>query len=81
MKRRTKKLRVIPEPLPGTASVLSVLSDGPVVQSEGDTDFVCGSCGHLLLKAVASDQVRNLVVHCSRCKAFNAVMPGGKTAN
>ncbi len=66
------KLRVIPEPEPGTRSVL-VSEDVQVIMT-GELKGVaydCGSCGLPVIKGVMPGQVRNIVIRCTGCGAYN----------
>jgi hypothetical protein len=67
-------LRVVPEPAEGTAAVLKS-ADGvarPFMKGTSTGhDYVCGSCGAVLLEAMARGQVQQLILHCAACGAYN----------
>jgi hypothetical protein len=67
-----QKARIIPEPAPGTRTVLDQQAL-TVAVSSGDVDYLCGSCGVLLLQGMVRDAALNLVVKCPRCGAFNDI--------
>ncbi len=68
----TIKLTVIPEPKPGTASILSP-TVSPAIRSEGDMNYDCGSCGTRLLESVTYKQVMNMAIKCPKCSAHNEI--------
>lgn len=70
---RTIRMVVIPEPEPGTRSVLLLEGAGTIVMSgEGPpTTLVCGNCMAPLARGIRVDQIRNVVLRCNRCKRFN----------
>ncbi len=70
------KMEIIPEPTPGTASVL-VGSMAPVIRGEGPADYVCGGCRTVLCEAIVPGQVQHLVFKCPGCGAFNRVNAPG----
>lgn len=71
--KRTYKMRVIPEPAPGTRGVLMPGFKGPVLTSFGPLSYTCGACEAVLLKDMDFKQVKNAVVKCGGCGAFNEI--------
>ena len=65
-----QRAKVIAEPPAGTRSVIDskVL---PVAVSSGDVNYLCGSCGVLLIQGLIGGQFNNLVIKCPKCGAFN----------
>lgn len=45
----------------------------PAITGKGENDYVCGTCGSTLMQHVRYTQVRDLVLHCSRCGSTNEV--------
>lgn len=69
-------LKVIPEPDPNTRSVFIYKGEGTVI-FEGDSANVeqcCGSCGAPLTIGVPPERIRNLVLKCNACGAFNETL-------
>ncbi len=66
-----KKLRVIPEPAPGTrAMIVSPLA--PAISGLGSEDFSCGNCDKLLITGIgASVSFESVVIKCPACGACN----------
>lgn len=62
-------MKVIPEPRPKIRSVL-VPQQIPVMKGGGNADMVCGKCGSVLLEGMIGP-VRDLVVKCPKCGAYN----------
>jgi hypothetical protein len=69
----TRPMAVIPEPAPNTRSVIVPTFKGPVIQSEGPLSYACGQCSATLLSNVDYKQVRDIVVKCFACGAFNEI--------
>jgi predicted RNA-binding Zn-ribbon protein involved in translation (DUF1610 family) len=66
--RRKVSLRVLTAPPVGAA----VIAAPPLLTASDQTiDFTCGNCGTALLQA-DENQVHNLVIHCSKCGAYNS---------
>ena len=69
----TKKAKVIPEPAPGTRSVLVITGQFAAIQGDGDQSYVCGSCGFVFVKDVNRGQIINMVFKCPTCDSFNEI--------
>jgi hypothetical protein len=70
--KRRVRLRVIPEPSPGTRSILRVGGKGTVLmKGGGDAILECGNCGVPLLVDVWVSHVRGIVAVCPSCESFN----------
>ena len=67
-----KKASIIPEPAPGTKTIIDqkVL---PIAVSSGDVNILCGSCSSVLFQGMAADTIFNMVVKCPKCGSFNEV--------
>jgi hypothetical protein len=52
-----------------------VLKQGPapLVQRDGDTNYLCGTCSAVLAKHVWMWEVRNVVFRCPQCGANNEI--------
>ena len=73
--RKTRALRLVPEPRPGTPGLVVPVVPGPLVTRDGPFDYACGRCGYVLIKAMAPAELRSAVIKCFRCKACNATAP------
>ena len=64
------KARIIAEPPAGTRAVIDqkVL---PVAVGGGDVNYLCGSCGVLLIQGMTAGRFNDLVIKCPRCNVFN----------
>jgi hypothetical protein len=77
---QTYNLRVIPEPEPGTATVMVLLDDAECFvrgtgAGKGPYTFLCGSCGKpLIIDVRRHDTVSGLVIKCNKCGAFNQTL-------
>jgi hypothetical protein len=75
-KHRKIVLKVIPEPAPETKTVLvpkpNVL---PVIKGVGNIDLLCGSCNEILVEGISEGQIRNIVIRCPKCEAYNEIPP------
>jgi hypothetical protein len=74
MAKQIVKMKVIQKPVDGTASVFmnSTLVDfSPYVAGEGNIDYVCGNCNHVLQKSVNVGQLNNVVLFCPPCGSYN----------
>ena len=70
----TKKLRIIPKPEEGTRSVFVTErtdKDFVYLTGNGTVDFICGNCGHILVKAFNENRIQNLVFCCNQCGKYN----------
>jgi hypothetical protein len=68
-------MKVIPEPASNTRTIVESFSANPVLEGESANQYVCGACGEVLIDHVPHDEIQNIVVRCSKCKAFNEVPP------
>ena len=69
------QMDVIPEPAPGTASVLILTQQGPhaIIEGAGSTNYLCGTCHNIICRSVEHGQIINLVFKCPNCGSFNRV--------
>lgn len=70
----TRQLSVIRKPAEGTRAVFRKADEEPVFRGEGDLSFVCGGCRLPLAVGVDAGQIRNVVMQCPRCKAYNETL-------
>jgi len=66
-------LEVIPEPEKNTRVILVNINKIPVFKGQGDDNYYCGSCGFLLCEKIHRTQIKNIVLKCPGCKAFNEI--------
>jgi len=64
------KLNIISKPREGTRTVIES-KVSPAFKGEGDVDYICGNCGALIAEKVRRGQIRNIVVHCLKCRHYN----------
>ena len=68
------KLEIIPEPKPGVGAVL--VSDVPnmvYMKGPGGDDYVCGSCGQVLVEAMPAKTIQVIVFRCTGCRLHNRI--------
>jgi len=68
----TIKMHVVPPEDLGDRAPLET-PVAPVIIGKGETDYVCGVCGATLMSHVRYAQVRDVLLHCSKCGATNEV--------
>ena len=74
---RLKKMRVIGET--ATKGITVIKPDNPtaipVFRGEGagagDTNFLCGKCGEMLIKEMNESQFSKICIRCPICKSYN----------
>ena len=71
MAKRTHAMRVIPEPAPGSRSVLIPRGRDLALRGGGALSYTCGNCGLVLMKDLMAEQARSFVVRCGKCGAYN----------
>ena len=64
------KLSIIPKPREGSRTVIESKVI-PAFRGEGDVDYLCGKCGATLAEKVRRGQIKNIVVHCPKCRQYN----------
>lgn len=65
------KMQIIPEPAPGTASILQGIQ--VIIKGNGTTNYICGCCGKTICEKVNRGQIVNLVFKCANCNSFNII--------
>jgi predicted RNA-binding Zn-ribbon protein involved in translation (DUF1610 family) len=67
------QMQVIPEPKPGTASVLVTDRPAPFVfiRGPGSANFLCGACQSVLVEGMERGQITEVVFKCPKCGSFN----------
>lgn len=78
MEKTKISLTVIPKPEPNTMSVIEpggefLKEKKPFMQGGGNTDYICGECGWLLLSGIEEGKVKNMVFRCPNCGAYNLI--------
>jgi hypothetical protein len=79
--QESRTIRMSPVPRPGDDRCLVemgsdaspdetvyFIGSGP---TKGHTDYVCGSCGAILVKGVRPGTIQNIVLYCVRSKTYN----------
>lgn len=66
-------LDVIPEPEKNTRAILVINQKTPIFKGNGNDDYCCGSCGFVLCESVFRTQIKNLVLKCPECMAYNEI--------
>lgn len=71
--KRRIPLEVIPEPDPNTRAVFEKINEGTILFQGFDTDIglACGACNAVLAAGMEQEQIKNIVLRCKRCGAFN----------
>jgi hypothetical protein len=66
-------MQVIPEPKPGTASVLIFAKKGKFtfIKSQGSDNYLCGACENVICENVDRGNIINLVFRCPNCDSYN----------
>ncbi|MDD1748642.1 MAG: hypothetical protein LUO89_02090 [Methanothrix sp.] len=67
-------MKVIPEPSPGTASVLVFEKKGrySMMKGEGDDNNLCGNCRNMISDNIPKGMaIKNIVFGCPNCDAIN----------
>ncbi len=69
------RMTVITEPADGRRAVLMRQNlEGHLIQDEGDSTYLCGSCGFALLKDMDNGHVFvDVVFKCPSCESFNEI--------
>jgi phage FluMu protein Com len=74
MPRTKVQLRIIPTPAEGTRTVFVIQGLFPAFSGKGETDFVCGHCGQVLVEGIGGDAViKNIVIKCPKCENYNEI--------
>jgi hypothetical protein len=71
----TGRYRLVLPTIPPPTGPAAVLASGQVIRGEcGDTDLVCGNCGHVIAERLEAGQFKNLVLECPYCVHYNLVV-------
>ena len=68
------QLKTIPAPDPGTRTVIDFDAPGATTMAGTDAavgDLYCGQCGALMVTGMPARNVKNSVIRCKLCRAFN----------
>jgi predicted RNA-binding Zn-ribbon protein involved in translation (DUF1610 family) len=69
---KTIKMKLIKQSDTGNMPVLQPAIDlDAVIKGEGDTNYVCGNCGKVLIEAVNKGQTKSIVIKCPVCGEYN----------
>jgi hypothetical protein len=70
---RRMALKVIPEPAPNTRTVVNCVGESTVVfiSHEEGLALVCGNCASDLVVGMRRAAIRDVVLCCNKCGAFN----------
>ena len=68
-------LKVVDPPEPGAATII-VDFDAPGTrrmeeQDSAGADLYCGQCGALLVTGMPKQRIKNAVIRCKLCRAYN----------
>lgn len=72
-----EKLKTINKPSLITRSVIHGSGDKvpPLITGDGTVSYACGKCNSILAKNVWQNSVRNILVECPKCSAYNEFIP------
>lgn len=67
------QMDVIPEPKPGTASVLIFAKTGKfaIIRGTGSVNFLCGACRNVICEGIERGQITAIVFKCPNCESYN----------
>jgi len=68
------QLKVIPAPDPGKRTVIDLDAPGATTMAGVGTavgDLYCGQCGALMVTGMPKGNVKNSVIRCKLCRAYN----------
>jgi hypothetical protein len=74
-----KMAKLLMPPAEGTRSVLrhGGIPGKPLVvgrgEGKGDTDYLCGGCGVVVVRSVPAGSIRNIVFHCASCGTYSEI--------
>ena len=69
---KTEKMHVIIKSLAANFAVIKAASDVETpVLGEGDTNYICGNCGKVILENIVKGQIKNIVFECPTCGEYN----------
>ena len=68
-------MQVIPEPAPGTASVLIFDKKGKfaMIKGKGEDNYLCGVCRNVICENVTRGMIINVVFKCPNCDNYNLI--------
>jgi hypothetical protein len=68
------ELKIIPAPDSGTRTVIDIEAPGEATMAGTDAavgDLYCGQCGALMVTGMPKRNVKNSVIRCKLCRAYN----------
>jgi hypothetical protein len=65
------RLNVVESPDPEKVTIATMNMFGPFAKGVGPNDYLCGSCGKMLMKKVRSGEFYHTVIVCRGCGANN----------
>jgi hypothetical protein len=69
-------MKVIPEPSPGSASILVFEKRGrhSMMTGQGEDNYLCGLCKNVICETLLKGTViQNIVFKCPNCDSFNII--------
>ncbi|MYD65444.1 MAG: hypothetical protein F4X26_05620 [Chloroflexi bacterium] len=69
----SEQLVVVELPEGGKPRIILDRDELPLLRRDGDTEYRCGACDVVLAEQVWQWEVRNLVLRCPSCGAYNEV--------
>lgn len=69
------KLLVIPKPEEGTRAVIVFKKPEGKIKGKGigDTSLLCGQCDVAIAQNIADEMIKNIVICCGSCGAYNEI--------
>ena len=64
-------LRVVDEHPPKSRSVIHSKGVLPLFKGKGNTSYLCGKCGTVLVQNAWKFSLSNIVIECPDCQSFN----------
>jgi hypothetical protein len=68
---KEEKLRVIEAPAKSSRVVFDYQDTQPKIKGEGNINYLCGSCGALLVERAWKQSLSNIVLRCPSCQLYN----------
>lgn len=71
-----QKLKVLTPTESKSKGVIRPDMDGPLIKGNGDIDYLCGKCNHVIAKSVNRwdlERMVNAAFECYKCKKINVL--------
>lgn len=75
---KEEKLRVIEKPTEISRAIFSFADARPKLIGQGNINYVCGTCGAILVERAWKQSLSNIVVRCPSCQSYNEFLKIGK---